>query len=278
MNDDAGRGQDRLRQYVDTWWQAIGDFTALIDGLPESAAPMATDLPGWDVAAIVAHVAHLEHLSVGGAHDEVPGIEIGAPAHVRSMMSVFTEQGVHARRDGSMADAVAAIRRDTARRREQLAAGVPDPAAPADGVFGAIGWTWGTLLRNRPLDVWMHEQDVRRAVGLPGGMDTAPARHSADYLTESFPVVVGKRVQPPSGTSAVLEVEGSEPVAVEVDANGRAQRLPEVPAEPDVRLSTDRETFIVVAGGRRAPAEGEFRIEGDQALGQQIVEQLAVTP
>ena len=278
MSDQEGREQDLLRQYVDTWWQAIGDFTALIDGLPESAAPMATDLPGWDVAAIVAHVAHLEHLSVGGPHDEVPGIEIGAPSHVRSMMSVFTEQGVLARREVSMAEAVAAIRRDTAQRREQLAAEIPDPTAPADGLFGAIGWTWRTLLRNRPLDVWMHEQDVRRAVGLPGGMDTAPAKHAADYLAESFPVVVGKRVQPPAGTTAVLEVDGSEPVAVEVDPIGRAQRLSQVPAQPDVRLSTDRETFIVVAGGRRPAPEGAIRIEGDQALGQQVVEQLAVTP
>jgi uncharacterized protein (TIGR03083 family) len=278
MTDDPGRGQDRLRQYVDTWWEAIGDFTALIEALPESAAPMATDLPGWDVAAVVAHVAHLEHLSVGGAHDEVPGIEIGTPTHVRSMMSVFTEQGVHARRAVSLPEAVAAIRRDTAQRRERLAAELPDPAAPADGVFGAIGWTWQTLLRNRPLDVWMHEQDVRRAVGLPGGMDSAAARHTADYLAESFPVVVGKRVQPPAGTIAALEIEGSEPVAVEVDPNGRAQRLPEVPSDPDVRLSTDRETFIVVAGGRRPPAEGAFRVEGDHALGQQIIEQLAVTP
>ena len=52
-----------------------------------------------------------------------------------------------------------------------------DPPTDGDGasptpIFGGVPWNWRTLLRNRPLDVWMHEQDVRRAVGRPGGMDT----------------------------------------------------------------------------------------------------------
>ena len=37
----------------------------------------------------------------------------------------------------------------------------------------------------------MHEQDIRRALDLPGNLDSAPAIHSADYLMESLPYVVG---------------------------------------------------------------------------------------
>jgi uncharacterized protein (TIGR03083 family) len=271
MSDD-----DRLRQYVDTWWQAIGDFTALLDDVPESEWSTPTDLPGWDVRAVVAHVAHLEHVSIGGPHDDVTGIEVGTPEHVLSPMSVFTEQGVLARRDLAATELLAAIRQDTAQRHEQLAGELPDPTSPADGVFGAIGWTWQLLLRNRPLDVWMHEQDVRRAVGRPGGMDSAAAQHSADYLAASFPVIVGKRVQPPAGTTAVLQVAGTRTVAVEVDDNGRAQRLDKEPASPTVRLTFQREPFIVLAGGRRA--EVPFVCGGDRSLGEQIVQQMAVTP
>ena len=63
----------------------------------------------------------------------------------------------------------------------------------------------------------MHEQDVRRAVGRPGGMDTAPARHTAEYLAESLGYVLGKKVGAPTGTSLVLDMEGSAPFAFEVD-------------------------------------------------------------
>jgi hypothetical protein len=40
----------------------------------------------------------------------------------------------------------------------------------------------------------------------------------------------------------------------------------------------DRESFILLAGGRRSPDPGAIRIDGDDRLGQQIVDTLAVTP
>ena len=267
---------ERLATYVETWWQAVGDFTALLDALPADAWALSTDLAGWDVKAIASHTAHLESLLAGGAEETA---DIGEPPHVTGPMGQFTEIGVVTRRDRSPASIVEEIRATTAKRHDELLADPPtDAKAPAPGIFGLIGWTQQTLLRNRPLDIWMHEQDVRRAVGRPGGMDTAAAQHTADYLSEAFGFVVGKKVGPPPGTTAVLEVEGSPPVAVEVAANGRGQRLPEAPAEPTVRLSMDRESFIVLAGGRRDAAPGAVRIEGDQELGAQIVAKLGTTP
>ncbi|MFN7151146.1 MAG: hypothetical protein ACK4V6_16925, partial [Microthrixaceae bacterium] len=152
-----------------------------------------------------------------------------------------------------------------------------DGSAKPDHIFGGIGWDWQTLLRNRPLDVWMHEQDVRRAVDRPGGMDSPAAQHTADYLSESLPVVVAKRVGAPTGTSVVLAVQGSTPVAVLVDDNGRGQRI-DPPADPTVTISTDRASFILLAGGRREPTAGAVAVDGDAALGARIVDTLAVTP
>lgn len=267
---------ERLATYVETWWQAIGDFTALLDTLPEEAWARPTDLAGWDVKAVAAHTAHLESLLSGGP-DETAGI--GEPPHVTGPMGQFTEIGVVTRRDRSPASIIEEIRATTTARHDGLLADPPtDAAAPAPGIFGLIGWNQKTLLRNRPLDVWMHEQDVRRAVGLPGGMESAAAQHTADYLSEAFGFVVGKKVAPPAGTTAVLAVEGSPVVAVEVDESGRGQRLAEVPAEPDVRLAMDRESFIVLAGGRRAATPGAVTIEGDADLGASIVTQLGITP
>lgn len=267
---------ERLATYVDTWWQAIGDFTALLDELDEGDWSAPTDLPGWDVHAVAAHTAHLESLLAGGPDEQA---DIGDAPHATSPMSQFTEVGVATRRDREPASIVEEIRKVTASRHEELLADPPtDATAAAPGIFGLVGWNQQTLLRNRPLDVWMHEQDVRRAVGRPGGMDSAAARHTADYLSETFGFIVGKRVRPPAGTVAVLDVEGSPAVAVEVDDNGRGRRLPDVPTSYDVRVATDRETFVLLAGGRRAAEPGAVRIEGDAGLGQRIVERLATTP
>ncbi|EON22387.1 MULTISPECIES: maleylpyruvate isomerase family mycothiol-dependent enzyme [Nocardioides] len=267
---------EQLRGLVDVWWEAVNDFTALLEKVPADAWDTPTDLPGWDVHAAAAHTAHLEALLAGQAHDEV---EIGDAPHARGMMGQFTEQGVVARRERTPDELINEIRSSTTSRHTQLLADPPtDPAAPAPGLFGAIGWNTLTLLRNRPLDVWMHEQDVRRALDLPGGLESPAARHSADYLAESLGYVLAKKLKAAPGTTVVLEVEGHAPLAATVTDESRGQLLEAVPADPTVTLRTDRETFVLLAGGRRLPAPGQVEISGDQALGQQVVDHLAVTP
>jgi uncharacterized protein (TIGR03083 family) len=276
MTQENGPLANGLVRYVDIWWRAVDDFTTLLEKLPEEAWSAPTDLAGWDVHAVVAHTAHLESLLAGKEHVEV---EVGDAPHVRNPLGAFTEQGVVARRDRTPDDLLIEIRESTTARRTRLLEEPPtDPDAPAPGPFGAIGWSTLTLLRNRPLDVWMHEQDVRRAIGKPGGMDSPAAQHTADYLSESLGMVVAKRVGAPAGTTVVLDLEGSEPVTFGVNESGRGEQLADPPGEPTVRLTMDRESFIVLAGGRRAPDPGAIRIDGDDQLGQRIVDTLAVTP
>ena len=268
--------QERLSGYVDVWWQSVNDFTALLEKIPEEQWSTPTDLPGWDVRAVAAHIAHLESILAGGAEETV---DVGEPDHVTGLMGFYTEQGVVARRDRTPDELINEIRSATTARHTELLADPPtDGAAKPERIFGGIGWDWNTLLRNRPLDVWMHEQDIRRAVGMPGDLDSAGARHTADYLAESLGFVVAKRVGADPGTTVVLEIEGSEPVAFRVTDQHRGERLPEIPADPTVCLSTDRESFILLAGGRRSPEPGAVRITGDAELGGRIVDTLAVTP
>lgn len=268
--------RDLLATYVDTWWQAIGDFTALLEQLPDEEWATPTDLAGWDVRACAAHTAHLESVLAGSGEEHA---DVGEPEHITSPMGLYTEIGVVNRRDTPPAAIVAEIREAATQRHDALLADMPtDASARPELIFGGVPWDWRTLLRNRPLDVWMHEQDVRRAVGRPGGMDTVPAQHTADYLTESFGYVVGKQVKPAVGTTAVLDVEGSPRVAVEVGDDGRARRMPEPPADPTVRLAMDRESFIVLAGGRRQADAGAVSITGDAELGQLILARMATTP
>ncbi|GAB2866076.1 maleylpyruvate isomerase family mycothiol-dependent enzyme [Nocardioides pacificus] len=270
----------RLAGLVDVWWDAVDDFTDLLEALSPEQWRAPTDLAGWDVHAVAAHIAHLEAL-LNGVVDEP--VDIGQPAHVTSMMATFTEQGVVARRDRSPDELINEIREMATRRRTLLLADPPtDGSVPAQSPFGDLGWSVDTLLRNRPLDIWMHEQDIRRAVGIPGNLDTVAAKHTADYLAESIGYVLAKKVEAPAGTTIVLAVAGSDPVAATVNEHGRGERLPAAPAEPTVRLAMDRETFIVLAGGRRTPeqahADEHVTVDGDQELGRRILAALTVTP
>lgn len=272
--------QQRLAGYVDTWWQAVTDFTDLLEQVPAEQWATPTDLAGWDVRACAAHTAHLESVLAGNPEETA---DIGEPPHVTGLMGLYTEIGVVNRREHSPEQIVAEIREVTARRHEQLLADPPtDGSAKPEVIFGGVPWSWELLLRNRPLDVWMHEQDVRRAVGLPGGLGSTAAAHTADYLVESFGFVLARKAGAAPGTTAVLDVEGSPTVAFEVTANDegktRGTPLATAPVDPTVTLRMDRESFIVLAGGRRRPAEGAVAVEGDTALAERILGAMATTP
>jgi uncharacterized protein (TIGR03083 family) len=127
--------------------------------------------------------------------------------------------------------------------------------------------------------VWMHEQDVRRALGRPGNLDSAAAIHSADYLMESLPFIVAKRAGAPAGSVVRLEVAGHAPVTAVVGDDGRGRlSAPAEAGEPTVTLAMDRETFVVLAGGRRAAGPDDVRVTGDTDLGERGLAAMGVTP
>ncbi|CAM3505997.1 maleylpyruvate isomerase family mycothiol-dependent enzyme [Nocardioides zeicaulis] len=267
--------QQDMSGLVRVWWEAVDSFTRLLEHVGDDQWATPTDLPGWDVHAVAAHTAHLEALLAGRPHDEV---EVGEVAHARGAMGRFTEQGVVARRGEPAPDLIGEIRASATARHTALLADPPsDPDAPAPGLFGAIGWSTLTLLRNRPLDVWMHEQDVRRALGMPGNLDGDAAAHTTDYLLESLPMVVAKRAQAPAGSAVRVEVAGHAPVTAVVGDDGRA-RLTRDDLPPTCTLTMDRESFVVLAGGRRAPVEGAVAVRGDAELGERVLTAMAVTP
>ena len=271
MND-----QERLSHYVEVWWSSINDLLALLEQLDDDDWSTPTDLAGWDVRAVVSHIAHLESILAGGPEETA---EVGEPSHVSGFMGLYTEIGVVNRRTTSNSELIEEIRVAANTRHQALTTNPPvDASAHPTHAFGGVPWGWGTLLRNRPLDVWMHEQDIRRATNRPGNLDTPGAQHSTDYLIESFGYVIAKRVAAPVGTSAVLEVEGSPVAAFTVNDAKRGEQLADLPESPHVRLRMRRESFLLLAGGRRPVEAGAVVVEGDQTLGEQLVSALATTP
>ena len=270
MNDAS-----RLRELVDTWRQAIAEFVALVRDLPEDQGGLPTDLEGWSVRDNVAHTAHLEAVLAGRPEESVAVVEGG---HVKGLSGLYTEQGVVARRGRDLGSLADEIEEAAARRSAELESDPPtDGSAPPPRTPGGAPWDTERLLTNRPLDVWMHEQDIRRATGRPGGFDTPAASHTVAVFGQALPMVIGKRVAPPQGTTVRVDVpDAGQGWTVRIGEDGRAALVDPVES-PTVRITLRAEEFIVLAGGRRPVDATDPSIEGDTELGRAVLDNLAVT-
>ena len=264
---------ERLAGLVATWKDSIDDFVALLRSLPQDAADLPTDLPGWSVRDVASHTAHLEAVLAGGPEET---IEVLPAEHLTSPMAYYTEQGVLARKGRTLVELADEIEQAAVIRYRDLTTNPPtDAEASTRKTPGDIGWTDGRLLSNRPLDVWMHEQDIRRAVDRPGGFDRPGAKHVIGVFAQSLRMVLGKHVAPPAGTTVAIELEGRGQIAsATMRADGRAYAS--YGETPTVTITMSPEDYICAAGGRRAPAAVSY--DGDADLGQHVVANLAVTP
>jgi uncharacterized protein (TIGR03083 family) len=267
-----------LQELVDVWRLTADQVIDLLRQLEPDDWGRPTDLPGWNVRSIAAHMAHLESELAGNPQEHV---DVPAAPHIKGLMGQYTEAGPLARTDWPTDRIIDELEQSVAARARALAADPPTDGSALGPSFAALlGWSWETLLTNRPFDLWMHEQDIRRAVGRPGDLDTAGAQHAAQVFAKSLPYVLGKRVEAPTGSTAVLVVTGPQELelAAAVRGDGRGVALTDVPAQPTTRITVDFESWTVLAGGRRTPDEVHAKIEGDQELGRRILANLAVTP
>lgn len=106
-----------LAALIDTWQAAVADLLVLVREIPAEHWHTPTDLPGWDVHDVIAHVAHLESVLAGDP--DLPA-DIGSPPHVTNPLGRYTEMGVVARRDRTLTELADEIDRSAQRRREQL--------------------------------------------------------------------------------------------------------------------------------------------------------------
>jgi uncharacterized protein (TIGR03083 family) len=279
MTSDEASTSDkhRLQQLVEVWHQSSQDTIALLRTIEGDEWARPTDLPGWDVRAIAAHLAHLESQLAGNPQAEV---EVPPAPHVKGLLGEYTEGGVIARASLSTDELIDELEAAVEKRYADLTGNPPtDASALGPGFAGLMGWSWKTLLTNRPIDLWMHDQDIRRALGRPGDLDRPGAVHAAVVYGKSLPFVLGKKVGAAPGTTVVLEVTGAQPqvLAAQVGDDGRGATLHQLPENPDARLVMDFETWILLAGGRRTPADVQVEVYGDRDLAQQVLDNLGVT-
>jgi uncharacterized protein (TIGR03083 family) len=259
---------------ADVW----GAVAAVGRGFDDEDWDRRTDCPGWSVRDQVSHLIGTESTRLGRPAPDP--VERAGP-HVRNPMGEYNETWVAARRDLPGRSVLAEFEEVTALRLAALRAMTPEElSAPGPSPIGTV--PYATFMDVRVMDSWVHEQDIRRAVGLPWRIDGPAAASALERIAATFGYAVGKRVAPPDGTVVTLDVTGdlARTLAVVVRA-GRA--VPADPgAEPTVRVTMATPTWVCLATGRWTPAEAGERasitVDGDGALGAAVVAHLAQMP
>lgn len=261
---------------VDAFESSARSLLALAAELRAAEWDRPTDLPGWSVRDVVAHVAAVESELLG---EELPPPLQSYGPHVRDEFGRHMEDGVAARRDRAPHVLVAELAAAVDRRLPQMRAMSLDD--PPLRVPAGQQWDSETLLRNRAFDVWMHEQDVRRAVGRPGNLDGPGAELTRLVLERALPILVAKRAGAQPGQSVRLTTTGAvaTDVLVALGPDGRAGVVADGTGSlPTAAVELDWEALVRLAGGRAEPDEVSVRVEGDRALADRLLAGLTITP
>jgi uncharacterized protein (TIGR03083 family) len=265
---------------LDTEWRAI---SSLCESFDEAAWATRVALPGWTVKDCLSHIAGTESTLLGV---EAPTVPVDHLDHVRTPFQQLTEGPVELRRSWSGDEVFEDYRRIVTRRVDQL-------SAMTDDELSAIGWSpigeapYRVFMGVRLFDCWMHEQDMRRAVGQPGHMTGPEVDGALERFRAAVPFVVGKKAGAPEGSTTVFTTtDGRELCWTITVTGGRAAISGEsAAARPDdvtTAITLPFTSFVALGGGRwtadEARQAGPVEVIGDKELAERILTNMAFTP
>lgn len=264
-------------ELVDHMEQVWHSIATLCSGFTEAQWKTPTDCPGWSVQDQIAHLVGAEVGILGRPTPDHAPAETG---HVKNEVGLRNEVVVDWRRSSPGVQVLEEFKQVTGERLALLTAmNEADFQVETQTPIGP--GTVAEFLRIRIFDAWVHEQDIRRAVGLPGHLGGPIAVLSVGRVARGMPMVVGRKAAAPDGTTVVFDITGDSGRVLPITVEGtRARELEEVPTNPTVRLTMDAETFNCLGCGRWAPGDalesGKVTIQGSQEMGETILNQMNI--
>ncbi|MBV8462373.1 MAG: maleylpyruvate isomerase N-terminal domain-containing protein, partial [Acidimicrobiales bacterium] len=163
-----------------------------------------TDCPGWSVRDNVAHLIGIERMLLGDP--PAPPLE-AYPPHVRNPIGEMNEAWVESRRATPGPDVLREFREVTGRRLEELRS-LPSERLDvvSENLLGRMSYR--QFIRTRVVDSWAHEQDIRRAVGRPGGRNGSGESVVMEGCARNMGRVVAKGAGAEDGTVVVFTISG----------------------------------------------------------------------
>ncbi|MFI0188074.1 maleylpyruvate isomerase family mycothiol-dependent enzyme [Streptomyces sp. NPDC017082] len=267
-----------LQPYADAWTHSIEAISEMAQSLVEGEWNRRTPCPGWSVRDIVSHVIGMDCEMLG---DPRPIHALPRDLfHVTTEHQRYMEMQVDVRRHHTAPEMTAELEYTVIRRNRQLRNESRDPGTLVRGPLGKE-ITVEQAYRARAFDVWVHEQDLRTALGRPGNLDSPGAYVVRDVLLEELPKVVAHDADAPRSSAIVFDVHGPveflRTVRVDIQGRGTVETVPAL--GPAATLTLDWETYVRLACGRVGPEAVADRVktDGDQDLAAAILRHFAVT-
>lgn len=136
-------------------------------------------------------------------------------------------------------------------------------------------------MRAHAFNVWVHEQDLRAALGRPGNLDSPGAHIARDVLLAELPRIVADDASAPRSSAVVFDVHGPieflRTIRVDIQGRGTLETAPAL--GPAATLTLDWETYVRLACGRVTPGAVADRVkaDGDEELTGAILRNFTVT-
>jgi len=246
-------------------------------GVQDLAQP--TECPGWTVHDQISHVVGVESWLEG--HKD-PRVDLPHYEHIRNDLGKRIEYAVEVRRGRTGAEVVAELENVLAQRLSTLRDPMLTDSSVIAGPFGPD--LAATVLLLRTFDVWVHEQDIRSALGRPGDLDSPAASVFVSTVMLQLPRLIAKGAGLEPGQIAVIDVTGPivarQGVRVEMDEQGRPRGhalLADQQPDGSTTISLSTEAFTRRAAGRRSVSDTAYSVVGDDAIARRVLEALVVT-
>jgi uncharacterized protein (TIGR03083 family) len=248
---------------------------ALLSALEPDEWRAASPCPGWDVHDVVAHIVGTELAQAG----DPPPRELPTSwktAHLHNEIAVANERWVAAFADTPPAELLSTFREITRRRMDSLRTMASD-AWDAELPTPAGLDSYGRFMRIRVFDCWMHEQDIRDAVGRAGHDEGPELDFVLDEISSALGYVVAKKAGAPTGSSVTFDLTGPAGRRIHVLVEARASVVDELDTSATVTLRLPVMLFTRLCGGRTDSTAENVEIFGDEALGRRVLANLAYT-
>ncbi len=228
----------------------------------------ASECPGWTVKDLYSHVIGTE-LMLLGRPDEATETDHGD--HVRNQIGEFNEVSVAIRRDRSGAEVLAELEQVATERTAALDS-MTDSEFDAESFTPAGQDTYGRFMQIRVFDCWIHEQDAREALDLPGHTSGHAVDVALDEHSTALGFIVGKKAGATEGQSVRFHLTGEAERTIDVRVDGRATVVDDL-VEPTATITIPTLLWFRYAAGRRTadPTRHDVTIEGDQDLGRRVL-------
>ena len=236
-------------------------------------------LPGWDVKANVAHIIGTEAM-LGGEQAPDVVIDRDTLAHVMNDIGAFNEQWIESMRPMAPAEVLERFRSITSARLDALDA-LSQEEWDAESFTPAGKDTYGRFMQIRVFDCWLHEQDIRDAVGKPGDESGLAVEVTLDELATALGFVVGKKAggQPGDRVTFALTDGGAVVREIHVEVTERAMVVDRLHLPATLMLKMPVGVMTRRCAGRVGPDDllDHIEIDGDRDLATRILQNQAYT-